>query len=299
MKIKNLINSKNILQLANNTPLIEVNGIYAKLETYNPTGSVKDRMAFYLIKKAEQRGELSKGDEIIEMTSGNTGIALAMVSTIKGYKFTAVMPESMSLARRKMMQRFGAKIILTPAEEDMEGALRKYEEVVNERIKSGKKFWLPKQFENQDNINAHYFGLGKEIVSQTEGKLDAFVAGAGTGGTVIGVAKALKEINPKTKIYVVEPEESAVLSGKDQGLHKIQGIGEGFVPKILQDNMNLIDGVITIDSEDAIKMSEELAKKHGVLVGISSGANYLAAQQLKKKYKNVITIFPDRGERYL
>ncbi|MBT3298385.1 cysteine synthase family protein [archaeon] len=297
--MRNKIQSKNILQFAKNTPLIEVNGIYAKLETYNPTGSVKDRMAFHVIKKAEQRGELNKGDEIIEITSGNTGIALAMASAIKGYKFTAIMPKSMSLARRKMMKVFGANIILTPAEEDMEGALKKYQQVIQEKISKKKKIWLPKQFENQDNINAHYFGLGKEIINQTEGKVDAFVAGAGTGGTIIGVAKALKEVNPKTKIYVVEPEESAVLSGNKQGLHKIQGIGEGFIPKILKDNLNLVDEIITIKSKDSIKASEHLAKKRGILVGISSGANYLAAQKLKKKYENVVTIFADRGERYL
>ena len=297
--MRNKIQSKNILQFAKNTPLIEVNGIYAKLETYNPTGSVKDRMAFHVIKKAEQRGELNKGDEIIEITSGNTGIALAMASAIKGYKFTAIMPKSMSLARRKMMKVFGANIILTPAEEDMEGALKKYQQVIQEKISKKKKIWLPKQFENQDNINAHYFGLGKEIINQTEGKVDAFVAGAGTGGTFIGVAKALKEVNPKTKIYVVEPEESAVLSGNKQGLHKIQGIGEGFIPKILKDNLNLVDEIITIKSKDSIKASEHLAKKRGILVGISSGANYLAAQKLKKKYENVVTIFADRGERYL
>jgi len=295
MKKKNKNQLQNILSVIGNTPLIKIGNIYAKLETTNPTGSVKDRMAFYLIKKAEERGELKSGDEIIEVTSGNTGIAFAMISAIKGYKFTAIMPESMSIERQRMMKAFGAKLVLTPAKEDMVGAMKKYKELINKN----KKAWLPSQFENPDNITTHREDLGQEIIKQMKGKIDVFVAGTGTGGTLIGVAQALKKVNPKVKIIAVEPAESAVLSGKKPRIHKIQGIGEGFIPKILMDNMDLIDGVITIKSEDAIKKMKELATKNGILVGISSGANILAALTLSKKYKKVVTILPDRGERYL
>lgn len=285
----------NILNTVGNTPLIKIGNIFAKLETTNPTGSVKDRMAWYMAKKAEERGELKQGREIIEVTSGNTGIAFAMISAIKGYKFTAVMPETMSIERRKMMKAFGAEIILTPAKEDIAGAIKKYDQIAREN----KQAWLPKQFENPDNVAAHREGLGQEIIKQMDGKIDAFVAGAGTGGTLIGVAQALKKINPDVKIVAVEPEESAVLSGGKPGLHKIQGIGEGFVPKIIKDNLHLIDQVIVIKSQDAINKMKELAIKNGILVGISSGANVLAAEELSKKYKRVVTVLPDRGERYL
>ncbi len=282
-------------ELIGNTPMIEVDGILAKLETTNPTGSVKDRMAWHMVKKAEERGELKLGMKIIEVTSGNTGIGLAMISALKGYKFTAVMPESMSIERRRMMKAYGAEIILTPASEDIEGAINKYNELVEKHPDA----WLPKQFENPDNLNAHEYGLGKEIVEQTQGKVDVFVAGIGTGGTLIGVARALKKANPNVRIVGVEPAESAVLSGEKQGLHKIQGIGEGFIPKLVQENLDLIDEVIVVKSDDAIRMSKELAKKHGLLVGTSSGANILAAMKLKRRFKNVVTILPDRGERYL
>jgi len=284
----------NILDTIGNTPLIKVGGIYAKLETTNPTGSVKDRMAWYMVKQAKKRKELTKRSKILEVTSGNTGIALSMISAIEGYKFIAVMPESMSLERRKMMQAFGAKLVLTSAKEDMEGAVKKYKELKKIYLEA----WLPKQFENKDNIKAHELGLGKEIIKQTEGKVDAFVAGTGTGGTLIGVAKALKKVNPKVKIIAIEPQESAVLSGKEQGSHQIQGIGEGFIPKILKENLDLIDLIVTVKSSDAIKEKEILEKKHGILVGISSGANFLVAKTLKERYENVVTIFPDRGERY-
>jgi cysteine synthase A len=278
-----------------NTPLVRIGDIYAKLETTNPTGSVKDRMACYMVKKAEERGELKPGSRIIEVTSGNTGISFAMISAIRGYRFTAVMPGSMSIERIKMMKAFGAEVVLTPAKEDIAGAMRKYEELA----KKYPNAWLPRQFENPDNIAAHRKGLGKEILEQTGGKVGAFVAGIGTGGTLIGVAQALKKANPKVRIIGVEPAESAVLSGKKPGSHKIQGIGEGFTPKLVQDNMDMIDEVIAIKSDDAIKMSRRLAKENGILVGISSGANVLAAMQAAKKYRNVVTVLPDRGERYL
>jgi cysteine synthase len=284
-----------ILNTIGNTPLIEVDGILAKLETFNPTGSVKDRIAWYIIRNAEKKDELQPGQKILEITSGNTGIALSMVAAIRGYKFIAVMPESMSLERRRMMKAFGAEIVLTSAVEDMDGALKKY----NELVKENPDAFLPKQFENPDNIEAHELGLGKEISEKV--KVDAFVVGTGTGGTLVGVARALRRQNPNIKIVVVEPAESAVISGEKQGLHKIQGIGEGFIPKIVSDNLDLIDEIVKIKSDDAIIASKELARKHGVLVGISSGANFLAAKLIKEKYgfENVVTIFADRGERYL
>jgi cysteine synthase A len=248
-----------------------------------------------MVQKAEEREELRQRMKIIEVTTGNTGIGFAMISAVKGYKFIAVMPESMSIERRRMIKAFGAEIVLTPAEEGMDGAISKY----NELVEKNPDAWLPKQFENPDNPNAHEYGLGKEIIKQTRGKVDAFVAGIGTGGTLIGVARALKKANPNVKIIGVEPAESAVLSDGKQGLHKIQGIGEGFIPKLVQENLDLIDEVIVIKSEDAIIMSKELAKKNGLLVGISSGANILAAKKLKGRFENVVTILPDRGERYL
>lgn len=290
-------NKLDILDCIGNTPLIKVGDITAKLETTNPTGSVKDRMAWYMVKKAEERQELKPGNKIIEVTSGNTGIALSMISAIRGYEFIAIMPESMSIERRKMIELFGGKIVLTPAKDDMAGAVKKYDELVREN----KDAWLPKQFENPDNITAMKNGLGKEIIKQMKGEIDAFVAAAGTGGTLIGVAKALKEIGSEAKIVVVEPEESAVLSGKKAGLHLIQGIGEGFIPKIVKENINLIDEIIIVKSQEAIRMKNELAKKFGILVGISSGANILAAQEIERRhgYKKIVTILPDRGERYL
>ncbi|PIR01914.1 MAG: cysteine synthase A [Candidatus Nealsonbacteria bacterium CG_4_9_14_0_2_um_filter_37_38] len=287
--------TEDIFNTIGHTPLIKIGKILAKLETTNPTGSVKDRMAWYMIRKAEERGELKPGDTIIEVTSGNTGISFAMISTIRGFRFIAVMPGSMSIERQKMMKAFGAKIILTPAREDMAGAIRKYGALV----KKNRDAWLPRQFENPDNIAAHREGLGKEIIKQTNGKIDAFVAGVGTGGTLIGVGQALKEMSLKIKVIAVEPAESAVLSGKKPGSHQIQGIGEGFVPKLVKENMGLIDEVIAIKSQDAIEMTRKLAKNYGVLVGTSSGANVLASMKISKRYKNVVTVLPDGGERYL
>ncbi len=290
-------NLYSVLELIGNTPLIKIGDIFAKLETVNPSGSVKDRMAWYMIKKAEERKELKPGNKIIEVTSGNTGISFAMISAVRGYKFTAIMPESMSVERRKMIKAFGAEIFLTPAKKDMAGAVEQYQKL----IKANPDAWLPRQFENPDNIAAHREGLGKEIIKQTKGKIDSFVAGVGTGGTLIGTAQALKKINPKIKIIAVEPAESAILSGKKPGLHKIQGIGEGFIPKLVQENIAIIDEVLMIGSNEAINTSKELAEKFGILVGISSGANVLAARRIKEKYgfKNIVTVLPDRGERYL
>ncbi|TRZ51159.1 MAG: cysteine synthase family protein [Dehalococcoidia bacterium] len=277
------------------TPLLEIDGIYAKAEMLNPSGSIKDRMVFYLIKKASERGQLKPGQEIIELTSGNTGVSLAMASAIKGYRFTAIMPESTGIDKQNIMRIFGADLILTPAQEGFLGAQKKYNEVCLERPAA----WFPKQFENPDGIEEHRLGIGQEIIQQMNGKVDAFVAGVGTGGTLIGVGKALKEINPNVKIIAVEPAESPVLSGGKPGIHRIEGIGDGFIPKIIKDNRNLIDEIILIKSDDAIKMSMGLAKDHGLLVGIVSGANVLAAKQARKKYNNVVTILSDGGERYL
>lgn len=275
------------------TPLINIEGIYVKFEPYNVTGSIKDRMAHYMLKKAQERGELKKGRKVIEVTSGNTGIAFAALCAERGYHFIAVMPESMSLERRKMMQEFGAELILTPAKEDMVGAFRVYEELKKQYSRA----WFPRQFENQDNIDAHRYGIGQEIAYY---RLDAFVAGVGTGGTLLGVALALKEQFPNVKIVAVEPYESSVLSGIKPDFHKIQGIGEGFIPPLVQKNRNLIDRVVRIKSEDAIKESKRLAREHGLLVGISSGANFLAAKQMRiLRKQKVCTVFPDRGERYL
>ena len=286
----------NILNTIGNTPLLNIDGIFAKLETYNPTGSVKDRAIWYMVKKAEERGQLKKGYKIIEVTSGNTGIALAMISAVRGYKFTAIMPDSMSIERIKMIKAYGAEIILTPGSEDVGGAVKKYEEIIKNE---SDYVWLPRQFENLDNIEAHELGLGKEIVDQVNGDVEAFVAGVGTGGTLIGVVLALKKNNPNVKIFAVEPEESAVMSGGVAGLHKIQGIGDGFIPKIIQDNFDSIDGVVKVNSREAIDAQKILIKKHGLLVGISSGANMFAANKIKQKFDKVVTILPDRGERYL
>lgn len=293
--LKKIEQAFDVLSIVGKTPMIKIRKIHAKLETTNPSGSVKDRMADYMVKKAEQRGELKKGSRIIEVTSGNTGIAFSMISAIKGYKFTAVMPEHMSVERIKMIKAFGADVVLTPKKEDMNGAIRKY----NELVRKYPNAWLPNQFENQDNIDAHELGLGKEIIAQFKGRIDAFVAGIGTGGTLLGVARALKKEFPNAKIIGVEPAESAVLSGGKPGMHKIQGIGEGFIPKLVKDNMNMIDEVIAIKSSDAINMRKKLAEENGIFVGISSGANLLAAIKARERYENVITVLPDRGERYL
>ena len=278
-----------------NTPLVRIGKIYAKLETVNPTGSIKDRIALYMTRKAEERNELKPGGKIIEATSGNTGISFAMVSAMTGYKFTAVMPESMSVERIKIMKAFGASVFLTPASENMGGAVKKYEEIA----KSNPDAWLPRQFENPDNIMAHKEGLGSEILEQMQGNAGVFVAGIGTGGTLIGVAKALEEAGVNAKIVGIEPAESPILSKGYSGFHGIQGIGEGFIPKLVEDNLDLIDEVITVRTKDAIRMTRRLIRTYGLLVGISSGANVLVSMEMARRFKNVVTVLPDRGERYL
>ena len=283
---------ESILELIGNTPMLKVGKIYAKLEYLNPSGSLKDRMAYHMVKKAEKAGKLKPGMEIIEITTGNTGIAFALISSIKGYKFTAVMPEHMSIERRGIMMSFGAKLILTPKEEDVAGAINKF----NEIKKKNPQAWYPMQFENPDNIESHFLTTGPEIIKQV-GKVDVFVAGVGTGGSLMGVGKALKKVNPDVKIIAVEPAESAVMSGGLPGQHGIQGIGEGFIPQLV--DMNLVDEIVKIKTDDAIKMAKELCRKYGTSVGISSGANYLAALKFADKYKKVVTLFCDSGNRYL
>ncbi len=287
--------STKIGNLIGNTPMIEIEGIKVKLEMFNPSGSIKDRMAFYLMTQAEKRGELRPGMEVIEVTSGNAGISFAMLCAIKKYKFTAIMPESMSIERRQILKAYGANLVLTPAEEDMSGAVSVYNSIIKERQNA----WLPKQFSNPDNPTAYEKGLALEILSDTDEKFDAFVAGIGTGGTIIGVARAVKQRHKKVRIIGVEPTESAVISGHSPSPHKIQGIGEGFIPDIVNNNLNLIDEIITVSSEEAIKTQIELAREYGLLVGVSSGANFVAARKLKNKFARIVTVFPDGGVKYL
>ena len=270
--------------------------ILAKMENFNPSGSIKDVMALYMVKKAEERGLIKQGNEIIEVTTGNTGIAFAMVSALRGYKFTAVMPENMSIERRKIMEAFGAEIILTPAAEDMKGAIERYKVLAEENPDA----WLPNQFGNLDNVEAHREITGRSILEQINEKIDVFVAGVGTGGTLLGVAQALREVMPDVKIAAVEPYESAVMSGEEASIHEIQGIGEGFIPDLVC--MDEIDQVIKVKSQDAKDFMKEMAHQEGLLVGISSGANVLAALQVSEEIgpgKTVVTILPDSGERYL
>ena len=294
---------KNVLGLIGNTPIVELaklnntkSTILAKLEALNPSGSIKDVMALYMTNVAEKNGILKSGNKIIEETSGNTGISFAMIAALKGYKFVAVMPEHMSQERRQLIQAFGAEVILTPEEKGFPGAL----ETLEQLAKENKDAWLPKQFENRDNIAAHREITGKNILQAVGDKIDVFVAGVGTGGTLMGVAEALKRANRDVRIVAVEPAESAVMIGEEPGSHIIQGIGPGFIPSLV--NMDLIDEVIKVKSDDAIEMTRRLFKEEGLMVGISSGANVLAALEVAQKSgrgKTIITILPDRGERYL
>ena len=294
----------NVLELIGSTPLIKLNRIrggrvariLAKLELANPGGSVKDRIGLSMVEAAERNGYLKKGTTIVEPTSGNTGIGLALVAAVKGYKLILVMPDSMSIERRKLFQAYGAKIVLTPGSQGMLGAVRKAEELVRGRG----DYFMPQQFNNPANPQIHYKTTGEEIWKQTRGRIDAFVAGVGTGGTVTGVGRLLKRKKPGIKIVAVEPEGSAVLSGGKPGTHKIQGIGAGFIPEVLE--RDLLDGVIKVKEEDAKRMAKRLAREEGLLVGISSGANVWASLQVAKKLgkgKTVVTVLADTGERYL
>ncbi len=293
-----------ILNSVGNTPLVEISGVKVKLENLNPSGSVKDRIAKYIVGKAEESGELEKGYTIVEATSGNTGIAFSFVAALRGYKMVAVLPIGMSEERSKIMKAYGAKVVFVE-----KGCVKCAVEVA-ERLAKRKGVYMPRQFENPWNIREHELGMGREILEQTE--IDCFVAGVGTGGTLIGVGKTLRKVNPDVELVAVEPAECPLLSenkyGKHSipGLHKgftckqhrIEGIGDGFIPKIVEKNRNLIDDVIRIKSSDAILQARKLSEL-GYFVGPSSGANFLASLKLKKKYKNIVTLFPDRGDRYL
>ncbi len=286
---------KSLIDLVGNTPLLEVEeNLFAKLEFQNPGGSVKDRAALGMVQKAEDVGELKQGGLIVEPTSGNTGISLAWIGKAKGYNVKLVMPESMSIERRKLMLQFGAELVLTPAEGGMKAAIEKAQELA--QAENG---WIPNQFTNSANPETHEKTTGPEIWKQIDEKLDFFVAGVGTGGTISGAGKFLKSKNPEIKIVAVEPEESAVISGEEKGAHKIQGIGAGFIPDNL--DKDLVDEIIKINSAEAIETSRNLAAEKGVLVGISSGANLAAARKIVEANpgKRVATIFCDGGERYI
>lgn len=271
--------------------------ILAKLESFNPGGSVKDRIGMSMIDVAEKAGLIRPGDRIIEPTSGNTGIALAMVAAAKDYRLTLTMPESMSVERRKILAALGAEIILTPASEGMKGAIEKAEEIAN---KEGRTF-IPQQFKNPANPEIHRKTTAVEILEDTNGKVDAFVAGVGTGGTITGVGEVLRNrLGDEVRIIAVEPKDSPVLSGGEAGPHKIQGIGAGFIPEIL--NMKVVDCVIQVEHIDAIDTTRKLAKLEGIFAGISSGAAAWAALQIAKNaapQDNIVVVLPDTGERYL
>lgn len=292
-----------LMSLVGNTPVVELkkvndttSTILAKLETLNPSGSIKDVMAFYMTDVAEKKGLLKPGSKIIEETSGNTGISFAMIAALKGYRFVAVMPENMSQERRQLIQSFGAEIVLTPEEQGFPGALEKLEQMAKENQDA----WLPRQFENRNNIDAHREITGKRILQAVGKDIDVFVAGVGTGGSLMGVAEALKQANPNVKIVAVEPAESAVMSGGEPHNHIIQGIGPGFIPKLV--NLDLIDEIIPIREKDAVAMARKLIREEGLMVGISSGANVLASLEIARKSgqgKTIVTLLSDRGERYL
>lgn len=289
----------NILETIGSTPIVRLNSVehknaWVKLEYFNPAGSAKDRVAYSMLKGALKRGEITKNTSIIEPTSGNTGIALAMCAGVMGLKFIAVMPDNMSKERIKLIKAYGAEIVLTPAKDGMQGSVQKAQE-----LKEKLNGFIPMQFENSDNPNAHFTGTAEEIFNQTEGKIDVLVASIGTGGTISGCAKKLKELKPEIKIIGVEAAESPLLTQGYAGPHKIQGISANFVPKTL--DMTLIDEIIDIKSDDAIETSRNIARTEGLLVGISSGAVLCAINKISGKYQDemIVGILTDSGERYL
>jgi cysteine synthase len=295
--------ANSIADLVGQTPIVKLNrlvdensaDVYLKLEYMNPGSSVKDRIALAMIEAAEEAGTLKQGDTIIEPTSGNTGIGLAMIAAAKGYKAVLVMPETMSLERRNLLRAYGAELVLTPGPEGMGGAIRKAEELANEN-----GYYMPQQFKNEANPDVHRRTTGKEIVEQMGSQLDAFISGIGTGGTVTGAGSVLKDAYPTIQIYAVEPTDSPVLSGGKPGPHKIQGIGAGFIPDIL--NTEIYDQVIQVKNEEAFEYARRAAKEEGILGGISSGAAIYAALKVAKelgKGKKVLAIIPSNGERYL
>lgn len=301
-KVKN-----SFLDLVGNTPLIRVNNlikkdelkadVLAKLEYFNPAGSVKDRIAKEMILDALEKGLINENTTLIEPTSGNTGIGLSAVATALNLKIIITMPETMSVERRNLMKAYGAELVLTPGSEGMKGAIAKAKELASQIENS----FIPGQFENPANPTAHYKTTGPEIYEQTEGKVDIFVAGVGTGGTISGIGKYLKEKNPEVKVVAVEPASSPVLSTGKGGAHKIQGIGAGFVPETL--DTKIYDEIITVENEDAFATGKEMAKTEGILVGISSGAALYAAKELAKREENagktIVVLLPDGGDRYL
>ncbi len=286
----------NVLELIGKTPMVKYNdNILLKLEFLNPSHSVKDRASFYMLNEAKKQGLINKDTVIIEPTSGNTGIGLAMCCAVMGLKIIIVMPESMSIERRKMIQGYGAELVLTPKELGMQGAVDKAKELAEEH----KNSFMPMQFANMANPLAHIETTSKEIFEDTDGKVDIFVAGIGTGGTATGVAKGLKDLKPSVKVYGVEPLESPLLTAGNAGPHKIQGIGANFVPEIYKNGK--LDGVMTISGNEAIEKAKFLAKNKGILAGISSGANLAAALKLSEQNpdKLIVTVMCDFGERYL
>lgn len=297
--------AQSITQLIGRTPLVYLNRlgqglpgkIAAKLEFFNPGGSVKDRIALAMIERAEKEGLIGPDTVIVEPTSGNTGIGLALVAAERGYHLLLTMPESVSLERRKILSRFGAELVLTPADKGMKGAIEKAKELAT----SFSQAFIPQQFQNPANPKIHQKTTAREIWEDTEGKVDIVVAGVGTGGTITGIAEALKKQKPALKAVAVEPQKSPVLSGGKPGPHKIQGIGAGFIPQVLR--MELVDEILTVDDEDAFAVAEKLAKKEGILAGISAGAATWGALELAKREENrdklLVVIIPDTGERYL
>ncbi|MFB3070560.1 MAG: cysteine synthase A [Nitrospirales bacterium] len=293
-----------ITESIGNTPLVRLNKlspeggatIYGKVEFFNPGGSVKDRICLNMLDEAEQQGQLKPGGMIVEPTSGNTGIGLALVAAVRGYKLILVMPESMSLERASLLSSYGAQLILTPAWEGMKGAIKEAESIVSQNP----EYYMPDQFSNPANPAMHKKTTALELWDALDGKIDAFVAAVGTGGTITGCGEVFKERNPSVKIIAVEPAGSPVLSGGEPGPHKIQGIGAGFVPKVL--NRSILDDIFRVTDDQAYQTTKLLAKKEGLLVGISSGANVFAAQNVAKELgpgKNVVTVLCDTGERYL
>lgn len=291
----------NVIDLIGNTPLVSLKettgyNIYAKAEFLNPGGSIKDRVAYNMVIQAEKDGILKKGMTIVEPTSGNTGIGLALVGVRRGYKVIIVMPENMSEERKKIIKRLGAELVLTPAEKSIDGSVKEAERILWELGANG---FMPQQFTNKNNPLIHYKTTAVEMVGQLGQPIDIFVSGLGSGGTLQGIGMYLKEKNPDTKVIAVEPKDVSALLGDEPGLHQIQGIGDGFIPEVLDTKM--IDGVVEVSDDDAINTTRELARVQGLMCGTSSGANIWAAMQMAKKYgadKTIVTVLPDRMERY-